>query len=217
MAIDKTKPTIIFDFDATIADTLDAIIEILYGFAGGFDIETVDKDELENKLKSLPLNEFLAELKFPKIFLPLVVTRIHSQLAKRIKEFGCFEGIPELLAKLHAEKFNLMILTTQRKSNVEEFLQHNKLNMFDFVYSEKNLFGKGRVLSNLIRKHGLDKAKAIYIGDETRDIDAAEEAGISVISVSWGINSREALVKYGAKHIADTPKELLTLIHKRFK
>ena len=58
---------------------------------------------------------------------------------------------------------------------------------------------------------GADKAGAVYVGDSEVDAATAENAGLPLISVSWGFRSRDALRAAGARIIVDTPEELLGL------
>jgi phosphoglycolate phosphatase len=46
------------------------------------------------------------------------------------------------------------------------------------------------------------------VGDETRDIDAAREAGVQCAAVTWGIHSRQVLQKHAPAAIIDKPEEL---------
>ena len=52
----------------------------------------------------------------------------------------------------------------------------------------------------------------IYVGDETRDIEATKRAKIPVIAVRWGFNSREILLTLKPNKIADTPSELMSCL-----
>ena len=97
------------------------------------------------------------------------------------------------------------------KKDIKVFLKNNGLNFFGFIYTESNLFGKGRALNNLLIKHRLDPEETIYIGDEVRDIEAAKKAGIKIISVSWGFNSAKLLQKAKPDFLINKPKELLQL------
>ena len=58
---------------------------------------------------------------------------------------------------------------------------------------------------------GAAKEGAVYVGDSEVDAATAENAGLPLISVSWGFRSREALRAAGARIIVDTPEELLGL------
>ncbi|MBK7488721.1 MAG: HAD hydrolase-like protein [Bacteroidales bacterium] len=54
----------------------------------------------------------------------------------------------------------------------------------------------------------LHAERIVYVGDETRDIEACQAAGIPVIAVSWGLNRRELLASLSPDQIADRPEEL---------
>jgi phosphoglycolate phosphatase-like HAD superfamily hydrolase len=71
------------------------------------------------------------------------------------------------------------------------------------------LFGKGRVIQRLLRRHHLNPEDVIYVGDETKDIEAARKIGIKVISVSWGYNSSQALAAEHPDFLIYRPEELL--------
>ena len=42
----------------------------------------------------------------------------------------------------------------------------------------------------------LNADEALYVGDEIRDIEAANSANVDIAAVSWGLNSRRALSKH---------------------
>jgi len=93
--------------------------------------------------------------------------------------------------------------------NVRKFLAVNNMaSLFDFVYSGRSLLGKEKVIRKVIAREQLDPGRIVYVGDETRDIEACRAAGIPVIAVSWGLNRRELLASLLPDHIADRPEEL---------
>ncbi|PSB03825.1 HAD family hydrolase, partial [Merismopedia glauca] len=55
-------------------------------------------------------------------------------------------------------------------------------------------------------------AKVIYVGDETRDIEAARKSKIKAIAVCWGFNFREILAKYKPDFLIDRPSQLLEVV-----
>ena len=52
----------------------------------------------------------------------------------------------------------------------------------------------------------------IYVGDEIRDVDAAKKAGIKVIGVTWGYNTKNALSTAHPDHIVEKPEDLTSII-----
>ena len=59
---------------------------------------------------------------------------------------------------------------------------------------------------------GAGSSDVLYVGDETRDIEAAREAGLAMTAVTWGYNSEQALSALGPQHIVRSPGELLELM-----
>ena len=58
----------------------------------------------------------------------------------------------------------------------------------------------------------MDPAQLFYVGDEVRDVKACRKAGVPVVGVTWGFNSRDALEKSGPSLVVDHPSELLAAI-----
>ena len=53
---------------------------------------------------------------------------------------------------------------------------------------------------------------AIYIGDETRDVEACKKTGIPVIAVTWGMNNKTVLAALQPEGLADSPDALPELV-----
>ena len=114
------------------------------------------------------------------------------------------------------------ILTSNSVRNASKFADINNLSgLFDFIYSGRSLFGKEKVIRRMLIHENLSVDRVIYVGDETRDIEASKKAGIPVVAVSWGLHRREVLASLSPDQIADGPEELqgcllriLTTTHK---
>jgi phosphoglycolate phosphatase-like HAD superfamily hydrolase len=64
----------------------------------------------------------------------------------------------------------------------------------------------------MLNHEQISKRNVIYVGDETRDIEASKKAGIPVIAVTWGLNDREILAMAQPDQIIDSPDNLLACI-----
>jgi phosphoglycolate phosphatase len=130
----------------------------------------------------------------------------------QIKTLKVFKGLPGVLTKLKTLGYSLNILTSNSKQNVELFIKQNDLLIFDQVCGDVSLFGKDKAILNFIKQNSLSKDKAIYIGDEIRDVVACKKAGIEIIAVSWGFNSKAGLQKSQPDYLIDKPTNLLSLL-----
>lgn len=202
------KTTIIFDFDGTIADTLDRIFEIINLLAVEVGFKKLTKKEFGEARKKHPL-KVIKQYKIPLWKLPFLIKKGQKMLSGNIDQIKFIPGMEKTLYQLKKKGYRLGILTSNSKENIEKFLSVNKLGIFEFVYCSGNLFGKSGSLRNILNKYNLKKEEVIYVGDEVRDIEACQKVGIEMIAVTWGFNSRETLVKYKPQFIIDKPEELL--------
>lgn len=202
--------TLIFDFDGTIADTLSVIIRMINGHAGEFHIRPLDAQDVKD-LRGLTNLQIIKKYGIPPLKIPALILRSQKELHSRMHEVPLFPGIHDLVLELKAQGFGLGILTSNSEENVRKLLRQQNLDVFDFIHSESNLFGKNRALLHLLSKHGLSRDDVVYIGDEARDIEACRKVRIAVVAVSWGFHRRELLQGHHPDHLVDTPEELRSI------
>lgn len=63
-----------------------------------------------------------------------------------------------------------------------------------------------------MQQENLSFEEVIYIGDETRDIEAARKSYVKAIAVSWGFNSKEVLAEQNPDFLIHQPQELIKVI-----
>lgn len=204
-------PTIVFDFDGTIADTLSVVIRIANKFADHYGYRKIPLSDLP-KLREKKPSEVLKHLGISIFKLPIVVRKIRFEMNKEIAHLQAAVEMRDALVNLRENGCVLGILTTNSRENVMEFLKNNDLQFFDFVYTGRAMYGKGRLLKKLMKEKTIPHNDPIYVGDEIRDVEAAKKAGIRVIGVSWGYNTRTALQKANPDYIIDKPEELHNII-----
>ena len=207
-----TARVILFDFDGTIADTYQAIAKITNQLSNEFGYKALNQDELL-LLKNLSSREIVKRSEISIFKLPFLVRRVRAELSKEIAELSPINDIHQVLFELKNRGYILGIVTSNIKKNVEIFLANNHLNsLFSFIYSSTGIFGKHRVINQVIKDNKLHKSNVTYIGDETRDIRSARKSKIGIIAVSWGFNSADILQEYQPDLLVDQPQELLKAI-----
>lgn len=207
-----TQKVIIFDFDGTIADTVDALVTIANRLALEFGYIQITPNELAI-LRNLTSREIIKYSGISLFKIPFLLKKVKGELKNKIHEFQPIPGIREALTELQNQGYRLGIITSNSQDNVTEFLKLNELDyLFDFIYSGVTIFGKTTIINNVLRQKQIKAQSAIYVGDETRDIEASKKANIKVIAVTWGFNSAEALAKQNPDFLIHQPKELLDVI-----
>jgi phosphoglycolate phosphatase len=203
---------VIFDFDGTIADTYDTFVTIVNQLAGEFGYKPINLDELD-RLKNLSSREIVQQSDISLVQIPFLLTRIKDELAEKIVNLGTFPGLKNCLFQLKKRGIVLGIITSNSQDNVHTFLTKNNLiNLFDFIYSGTSLFGKHKIINQMIKKHHFNPNEVVYVGDETRDINSAKKSNIKVIAVGWGFNSPQVLAKYNPDHLVYHPHHLLAAV-----
>ncbi len=199
---------IIFDFDGTIADTLELALVSFNRIAPDYDLKTVGEEERELFRTRKP-QELLETYGISKLKLMTLTLRIRKEMNRHIPEMKLFDGLDKALREIRDDGYRMGILTSNSIENVRMFLEINNLtDMFDFIYSGRSFLGKDKVIRKMIIREQLPAERIVYAGDETRDIEACRAAGIPVIAVSWGLNSRKLLASLLPDQIADRPEEL---------
>jgi len=208
--------TIIFDFDGTIADTLPFSFKKFLEIAHLLKIDDLTDKEIIKEIRSKSYQELLkgsfkrAWLKIP--FVINIVKSMQVELEKEMSNIKFFPGIKKILFDLKKNGYKLAIISSNRIENIDKFIKHNDLDIFDFVHGKTDLFGKAGYLGKFLDDFDLDSSEVIYVGDEIRDVEACKKAGIKIIGVSWGLHTVEALKKAGVDYIVKKPSEVFKII-----
>ena len=202
---------LLFDFDGTLVDRFNCVLEKAMLLAEEFSLKTLKRDEIE-ALRHLSSKELIKFLHVPIYKIPKLIYRMRQHLHDEIPNLPPFPGMYDVIEQLYQSESRLGILTSNSVENVCEWLElHHMRHFFNFIHTEPNYFTKRHLLNKTIRSYKIDKSQAFYIGDETRDIDAARKNKIQSIAVTWGYNSEIALQKYEPSFIAKKPNDLLTI------
>lgn len=65
------------------------------------------------------------------------------------------------------------------------------------------------------RRLALPPQECWYVGDDLRDIQAGHAAGMATIAAAWGYCGQSEPVVWGADAIAETPLEILSIVHEK--
>ncbi|MEP0979899.1 HAD-IA family hydrolase [Leptolyngbya sp. FACHB-17] len=203
---------ILFDFDGTIVDSVEIGIAITNRLAIRFGFSPFDEETLE-ELKYLGSREALKRSQIPVWQLPFLIRRFTQELNQEIPNLQLFPGMRETLLELKQQGYCLGIVSTNSVKNIQEFLRvQNLTSTFDLISANYALFGKSRLIQKIIRHRKFDSNQIYYVGDETRDIEAAKKSGVYSVAATWGLNAAEILSQNDPDFLIHHPKELLHLL-----
>ena len=200
----------IFDFDGTLADSFAAMLAVYNKNIRGTD-NPLTPDEIQ-RLRGMTSRKALRALGIRWWQLPKLLMKGLPDFKALIPTLGSFEHLPETLKIMHARGDKLFIVTSNTRDSVDKFLDlHEIPNYFEDIETGAGLFKKAKYIRKLMKRNGLVRKQTVYIGDETRDIQAARRAFIKIVSVTWGFNTRAILKKQRPSFLIDSPKELLKI------
>ncbi len=202
----QSRKAIIIDFDGTVADSFDIFIEALV--AATKRRKPLTANEIKSLRNSSSTKEIIKKLGIKPWQMPLVITRGRHEIKTRMNKVTVFAGMPEVLKEISAE-YTIYILSTNSKENVAEFLK--KYGLIDFVrkvYGDIGILRKHKSLKKLLDNENLAATACLYIGDETRDIEAARKADLKCVAVEWGYSNPEALRLHSPDALVSKPYDL---------
>lgn len=202
-----SKHTVIFDFDGTIADTLESVIEIINNLSDEFGYKKITPEELP-KIRGKRPRDIMRHVGISMFKLPFVVKKTRREINNRIADLKPAIELRPHLVKLKENGCQLGIVTSNIESNVQKFLQANNLDLFDFFYSGKSIFGKEKIINKILHDKRLTRENVYFVGDEVRDIEAGKKSKVITVAVTWGYNSAEVLQKERPDYIISEPSEL---------
>ncbi|OGE81527.1 MAG: hypothetical protein A2826_00540 [Candidatus Doudnabacteria bacterium RIFCSPHIGHO2_01_FULL_43_23] len=205
---------VIFDFDGTIADTKPYTLRFINELADQHNFRKIPETEIE-RYQSMTFREAMRAVGMPMWKLPSVAIAARKKFAKLLTKVEPVQGMKETISKLKKAGLRLGVVSSNSRGNIMKFFGRNNIPAFDYIGAEKRIFGKHYSIRQIMRKLQVKKDQSVYIGDEMRDIEAARRAGIDVIAVSWGLNSRKALKSTKPDYLVDKPMEIIKIIESK--
>lgn len=203
----KTK-LLVFDFDGTICDSYDFVLNKL--------LKYLNKDPASfdhQYFRRLPTRQVLASLNLTKFDTAKLIYKVRSDAKNSAASLRPIPMIPQILKNLYQRGYKLAILSTNSKEAIKKFCQANDLlPIFDDIVTSFSFFGKHYELRKLAKRHGVTGNNLMYFGDETRDIIAAKNTPCVSVSTAWGFSDPEALRNAYPDFLLNTPPDLLKLI-----
>ena len=205
-------PLLLFDFDGTLCPSFDLFVREFNAVSEGYGFKKIEINEIE-KLRNMGARDVQKALGISMFKLPFVIKKIRHNVRSHILELEPISGIPEVLKKLKSDGFSLGILSSNSEENIRSYLKKYDLDIFDFIYTGNAIFSKKHHLRKIRKLSGLDSIIA-YVGDEIRDMEAARDAHVTGIAVSWGFNSVKRLKESYPENLCETPEKLMEMVEK---
>ena len=200
----------IFDFDGTIVDSLEAFIAVFNKNIRD-NKDPLTPEEIE-RFRGMSSRKAIKSIGVRWWQLPKLLLEGIPDFKALLPSLHPFKELPAVLKQLQDRGDKLFIVTSNTKDSVDTFLTQHKLeNYFTEIDTGAGVFSKSKHIRSLMGRQKMKGRQTIYIGDETRDIQAARLAFVKIVSVTWGFNTEKILKKYRPNFIINEPKELLDI------
>jgi phosphoglycolate phosphatase len=183
---------IIFDFDGTLADSFSFVSGLMDEIAIRHNVPRVSPEQMRQFMR-LDMMETLRSNHMPLWKVPAITADVRSSMASEIDRIQLFDGIEQMLKGLSARGKQLAVVSSNATGNVQKVLGVQNTALIQDFEGGVSIFGKEPKIRRVIQRLGANPTATLYVGDETRDIKAAHQAGVACGSVGWGYTDVDAL------------------------
>lgn len=204
----------IFDMDGTILDTLvDLANAVNYALAEA-QLPQRTLAEIRSFLGNGMLN--LIRLSAPKNSTPEAIVSLKDTFTAYYKAH-CSEntkpymGIVELIEELRAQGVKTAVVSNKPDFGVQLLVQEHFPTSFDAAVGERTGIAKKPApdsVNEVLKKLGIAREEAVYVGDSEVDIATAKNAGMDGVIVTWGFRDEAYLKQEQAQILVHNMPEL---------
>lgn len=209
---------VIFDFDYTLVDASDSIVESFRYALPISSVESLSDTDIKKtiglSLKSAfeMLVGYYDEEKYSVFYQKFLDKTKQIMLGNTV----VFSGVKEVIHTLKSNGMLIAIVTNKFSEDVFDVLRRERIeNLVDFVVGGDMVSApkpSPESLISVLDKFHVKKEEAVYIGDHEVDAIAAQRAGIDYIGVLTGMSSGDQLCKYNNLGIVSKLDEIIPLI-----
>lgn len=198
---------VIFDFDGTLADSFPFFARTFNELADAHGFRRLDAAEA-GAMRELGAREIMREVGLPPWKLPRVARDFTARMQANAAAISLFGGIDSALAHLSQCGIALAIVSSNSQSTISRILGPANMALIGELECGMSIFGKSTRLRSLLRRVRVPPRQALYIGDQSVDLEAARDAGMAAGAVGWGYASMASLRALDPDECFETVQDL---------
>lgn len=183
---------IIFDMDGTVINSGNAIANTVNYVRENLGLKSLERDYILKNINDINVNS--AEFFYnQQIFTPEVKELFEDYYSKNcLVDLHIYDGMKKFLDDFKND-FKFCIATNANSDYARKMLNHLEIDKYFSSIVGYNDVEKPKpspdMVNYLLEKYKVEKNKAQLIGDSTKDIVAAKNAGIDGVLVNWGFSN----------------------------
>lgn len=214
--MDNKIKNIIFDFDGTLADTLEVILETMRLLTKEFGLPELTDEEcksvigikLEEAPKALWGDKAMSEEEFVDVY-----RRIFYGIKDKM-EIRCFPNVKETLQNLKNAGIKMAIASSRSRLSLDEYLERLGIRgYFDCIVGGDEV-NEGKpspeTVNVILKKMHWNPEETMTVGDMGVDILMGKGANTKTCGVTYGNGTTKELSAAGADKIIDDFQNLLS-------
>jgi phosphoglycolate phosphatase len=199
---------IIFDLDGTLADSFAFFVSVHNQLADRHGFRRIAPAEID-ALRGRSARDVMRHVRLPRWKLPWVARSFVRLM--RAADIPLFAGVGPMLQQLERSGAALALVSSNAADNCRRILGDAHWQRLVHVECGASILGKRRRIARVLRATGIEPARAIYVGDQITDAEAARAAGVAFGAVAWGYATRASLQRLQPAHLFDAVEELALL------
>ncbi len=204
----EKKRVLLFDYDGTIADSLNVIMNEFNKVAVKYKLKIFESEKEFVKMYQRNFYESVLLMGLPKDKIKNFIEEFRSPLISRIREMKIFDGMKEVIDKL-SKSSEIFIITSNMTDIIRKSIEHYGLRGIKGVIGgDRNLSKVEKIKMVLAKYKSVD---AYYIGDTVGDVVEGKKAGVRTIAVGWGYHTKKELASAKADFVVDKPEDLINI------
>ena len=144
--------------------------------------------------------------------LPRIARHMRQVAFDRADEITLFAGAGEMLQAVATAGVRVAVVSSNREDAIRRVLGRDLSSVVTDFDCGAAIFGKAAKFRRVVRLAGVESAQAVGVGDESRDIEAAQTAGIASAAVTWGYATTPLLTSQSPTHVVTCMGDLMTLL-----
>ncbi|MBN1623824.1 MAG: HAD-IIIA family hydrolase [Clostridia bacterium] len=209
---EKKFDCIIFDFDGTLADSGEISMKAINSMAEKYGFRNIGWDDV-NEMRTMSINDRCRYMGVSILKIPVFASDFYLYYKTHMDDLKLYPGIGDLAEKLHDEDYQLAVLSSNSENNIRHFFEKNNITQFNNIMCSNHIFSKDTMINRFARRHGIQKDRILYVGDELRDIEACKRAGVTVVWVDWGLDLPETVLGAKPDYMVSKPEEIYNIIN----
>jgi len=212
------KKLVILDFDGTIGDSQDFIINTMLSTLSTLRLELPSRQACLETI-GLPLAECFKEAAHVDDDLAQKCAEVYREIFKLNNKPGTvppYPGVLDTLNKLRLLGCKITIASSRGHASLKSFVQEyaitNTIDMIVGADDVEHAKPNAEPVLKILSRYPVRKSETLMVGDTIFDIQMGIAAGVSTCGVTYGNGTRDELINAGADYTIDSFSKLIEIV-----